>query len=331
MAGVEQSVVMSRAVVYCLVPSGLGPVLHQRLRRHFDGCDSVEVIVEGRAVERRVTERRCHAVAVAVERRRIRGRGGRRVGERRAPLAVVGAPKLPRAARGHESELRFVERIEAPALEVEDLDSARLVVRFQSGEDVFSALYMRYFDRVYSYLKLLLKDAHEAEDATQHVFIQILNALPSFEHRPGQPFRAWMFVVVRHHALREIQKLSRVDVLAPAEIDRRRELSAGATTDVDALQWLSDGDLMLFVERLPASQRQVLVLRYLVDLTPSQIAAVLDRSVQDVHVLQHRALSFLRERLTALGRSPRHGSRARMHRRISKAPVLRARRFALGP
>jgi RNA polymerase sigma-70 factor (ECF subfamily) len=333
MTGGGDSVMASAGgAMFCLVPSGLAPKLEQRLRRHFAARWPIEVIVETRARERRGPERRVKAWAeVAVERRRIRGRGGRRVGERRAPLAVVDGPGLPRAARGHEHALQFVERLPPSALELEDLDTARLIVRFQAGDpDAFSVLYLRYFDRVYRYLKFLLKDAHEAEDAAQHVFVQVLKALGSYEHRPGQPFRAWLFVVVRHIALREIQKLRRVDLLEPAEMDRRRDLPEEQTTNVDALRWLSDNDLALFVERLPVSQRQVLMLRYLVDLTPAQIALVLDRSVQDVHVLQHRALSFLRARLTALGRAPQHGSRSRMHRRISKAPVLRARRFALG-
>jgi iron uptake system EfeUOB component EfeO/EfeM len=132
----------------------------------------------------------------------VRNKAGRRVGPRRAPTMAIDALPLPRKARAHAKRIVFVERVEPSAEHMADLDSARIVTRFQSGDaDAFTALYMRYFDRVYSYLRVLFReDSHEAEDLTQQVFVRAFEALPRYERR-SQPFRAWLFTIARNLAM----------------------------------------------------------------------------------------------------------------------------------
>jgi RNA polymerase sigma-70 factor (ECF subfamily) len=323
-----------RPVVYCLIPRDLAPKLHEQLRRHFAADPWVDVIVERRGTERRGgADRRADSprpgVSSGAERRRIRARQGRRVGERRAELVLVDGPALPRRARGCADRVVFVERLEPLGLAAEDLDSARLVARIQAGErSVFAELYMRYFDRVYSYLAIALHDPHEAEDAAQQTFLSVMGALPSYERRE-QPFRAWLFTIARNAAIQRIRHRGRLALVEPAQLDRVRDAPAEDDTHVSALDWISDRELLMFVERLPLAQRQVLVLRYMVGLDNRDIAAVLGRSANEVRVLQHRATTFLRDRLTALGRAPRAARRQPVGRCHPKSAVLRTRRFSL--
>jgi RNA polymerase sigma-70 factor (ECF subfamily) len=322
----------TRRVVYCVVPRQLGPKLHDLLRRHFGADRSIEVIVEGRASERRRGSRRLADLQThGEERRRIRSAEGRRAGERRAPAVAVDPLPLPRQARRYQDQLTFLECFEPPSQHAEDIDTARLVARIQGGDkDAFALLYVRYFDRVYGYLRLMLRDTHEAEDVTQRVFIRVLEALPAYQHRQ-QPFRGWLFVIARNLGLNYLQKHKHVDLVDPNDISTRQEALGGQESDLPALSWLSDTELLLFIERLPLAQRQVLVLRYMVDLSHAEVAATLDRTVEDVRGLQHRALRFLRERLTAIGRAPAadRSRRTRILRCPKQAPVLRARRFSL--
>jgi RNA polymerase sigma-70 factor (ECF subfamily) len=332
MAGANGDGAGGRGVVYCLLPGDLASKLHVVLRRQFRDDPSVEVVVEQRANDRRSGGDRRAARAtppqLATERRRIRAVAGRRVDERRAVVLHVDAPTLPRRARPHAARLVFVERFEPSALRAEDIDTARLVLRIQAGDpDGFSVLYARYFDRVYGYLSGILRDAHEAEDATQNVFMKVHGALPRFEYR-GVPFRVWLFLAVRRHALSEIQKLGRMEVLERSEIDRQRETPV-ERVEGTVLEWISDRELLVFVERLPLSQRQVLLLRYVVGLSNTQIAAVLGRTPNDVAALHTRAIGLLRRRLTAVGRGAARERRSRMRRWNPQAPVLRQRRFAL--
>jgi RNA polymerase sigma-70 factor (ECF subfamily) len=321
-----------RPVTYCLIPSDLAPWLHEHLRRHFAGDASIEVIVERRVAERRHgPERRDDAIAGAPDRRRIRSRSGRRVAERRASLVTVDTLPLPRRARPHTGRIEFVERLEPSSRTVEDADTARLVARIQGGDrDAFALLYMRYFDRVYGYLRIALASPHEAEDATQQVFVNVMQALPRYQEERA-PFRAWLFVIVRNYALSQLRHRGRLELVEPSELARQIGVPPDGDPDegdLRALSWVSDRDLLVFIERLPFAQQQVLLLRFMLDLSHTQTAAVLDRSVADVRNLQSRALRFLRARLVAIGREPRR-ARTRMVRCPPKAPVLRSRRFAL--
>jgi RNA polymerase sigma-70 factor (ECF subfamily) len=316
------------------VPWELAGELHEQLRVHFRTDPNIDVVVERRRRERRSgDQRRGDEEDPRKDRRLIRNPEGRRVGDRRAPVAAIEPPTLPELAHPFVEQIAFVERLEPSDQHHEDLDTARLVTRHQAGDkEVFAELYMRYFDRVYSYLRLALDDEHAAEDATQQVFVKVMEALPRYERRT-QPFRAWLFTIVRNHAIRYLEKRGRTEIVDPVELTERSESSEPEPPEaLGALGWITDREILMLIERLPDSQRQVLMLRYMMDLTTTDIAAVLGRSNEDVRALQSRALRFLQQRLTALGRSPRKRQPTiQMSRRRSAAPVLRARRFEHHP
>jgi RNA polymerase sigma-70 factor (ECF subfamily) len=321
----------ARTITYCIVPRELAGKLHEPLRQHFLTDPSVEVVVERRTRERRrPADRRVDGAASADDRRRIRNEEGRRVGLRRAPLVRVDAPQLPRKARAHADRLVFAERLEPSEEQLADLDSARLVTRFQAGdEDAFAVLYLRYFDRVYAYLRVIFREnPDETEDATQQVFTRVFETLPRYEQR-GQPFRAWLFTIARNGAISRLRALGRDQLVEPRLLDKRREAEP-AEEPVADVSWLTDRELVMFVERLPVAQRQVLVLRYMLDLPTKDIARVLGRSGDDVRMLEHRALRFLEKRLTAVASQTMPRGRPLPNRaRIRWMPVLRRRKWAL--
>ncbi|MDX6653090.1 MAG: hypothetical protein QOJ38_1871 [Solirubrobacterales bacterium] len=214
----------------------------------------------------------------------------------------------------------------------EDADSAELVRRIQAGDrEGFADLYNRYFDRVYGYLRVVLKDSHEAEDVAQQAFAQVIEALPRYEIR-SQPFRAWLYTIVRNLAISHLRKHGRVEAEEPEAMARRQErANRNAEPELPVLSWISDRDLHVFIERLPLAQRQALALRFMLDLNATEIAQVLGRTPDDVRGLQHRALTFLRARLTAIGRRRTGEKPIRMRGRFRQAPVLRSRRFILRP
>jgi RNA polymerase sigma-70 factor (ECF subfamily) len=214
--------------------------------------------------------------------------------------------------------------------EVEDRDTAELVARFQAGDrEAFGALYMRYFDRVYSYLRVALNDRHGAEDLTQQVFANILQALPRYERRAGIAFRHWLFKLVRNEAIHELRKRGRIELTDPAELDTEREQAQLGEVAEAPFEWITDAELVMFVERLSQPQRQVLVLRYMLDLSYRDIAAILDRSPDDVRSLHSRGVRFLRGRLERLHNAPSERGRIRMRGFVKQPPVIAARRWAL--
>lgn len=324
----------TRSVLYCLVPRDLAPKVYDELREHFRAQPNVEVVVERRTSERRGSSARRDSTEPTPgdERRRIRSSSGRRVDERRA--LTVGSdspPPLPRRVRRYADRLVFVERLEPPQQRVRDADSKRLVTRFQSGDEaVFGDLYLRYFNEVYSYARIAVGAHHEAEDITQQVFVRALSALERYELRPNVAFRGWLFSIARNAIIDALKERHGLYPESPDQLDVLRETAAPQGDEVTTtLGWLTDREVAMFVERLPLAQRQVLVLRFMLDLSGEEIAEVLGRSPNSVRKLQQRALESLQTRLTAVGRTPPRRGGVPMLVRIRPLPVMGQRRAAI--
>jgi len=291
--GVPEPLVVAKGlvVILCLVPPALVA--------HLDAVElaarrlgAVRVIVDRRGRERRAPERRTGAGGgIAQERRRVRNAGGRRIGERRAALRTRDEPVegMPAAVAGR---VRLVERLAPSQTHVDDLEAGRLVVRFQQRDQAaFVALYERYADDVCGYARSIVGGHEDAEDVTHEVFLRALQGLSTYERRET-PFRAWLLTVTRNVALRRRAEQARCEPVADDELfDRMVEPAVFET------QAAEGGELAALVAELPAAQRQVVVLRFLADLSPAETATVLDRSPEAVRQLQCRALRTLRGRL----------------------------------
>jgi RNA polymerase sigma-70 factor, ECF subfamily len=319
----------TRRQVYCVVPADLAPQLHDYLRDHWRDDPSMTVVVERRGKERRQHDRRSEGgAAPKEERRRIRTPRGRRVADRRAMAMTIESPPLPQRARRHAEELVFVERFQPVKTVSEDIETNRLVVRAQAGElSAFEDIYLRYFDRVYSYARVALRDRAEAEDVAQNVFANALEALPRYEVRADKPFRAWLFRITRNTVLQTLRRGKRLQLEEPAELERR--LERPIPQPWEGLDWLSDSDLATLVERLPMSQRQVILMRYVFELRTDEIAEAIEKTPVAVRMLQHRAMRALESRLGAMAGRPRRQGPSPIRRRASRLPVLGQRRFML--
>jgi RNA polymerase sigma-70 factor (ECF subfamily) len=315
--------------IYCVIPADAEDAWARSLEAHFTRRDGVRVVREKRRRERRGDVRRIRDRATADERRLVLNPNGRRIDDRRRAHDPRPPMRVPDELAWLAGRLEFARPCASEEKRLALAESLRLVVAFQLGEpDAFRNIYERHFDGVYGYLLTALRDRHDAEDGTQEVFIRALRGLPRYEFR-GSPFEAWLFRIVRNHTLNVKRRSAPVSPADPARIDLWRDQrdlramagAAGAT---------GDRDLLLFVARLPASQRQVIVLRHMVGLDWGDIATVLDRTSGAVRQLEQRALTYLRARLGAAGGgpSPRTGSLP-MRRRACPSPVTASRRRAL--
>jgi RNA polymerase sigma-70 factor (ECF subfamily) len=338
--------------VYCLIPPDLAALVEERLRSFYADDPAVEVLVERRttADRRGGSDLRSALLAVPAEDddgRTVPARE-RRGADRRTPEVPLPPRRLPRGVRRHAGELRFFARAERNGRGRHDADAQRLVLRFQSGDrSAFDVLYTRYYDPIYRYARVSLRDAHMAEDIAQQTFTAVLKALPRYEVRAGTPFRAWLFHIARNEVLMYRRREGIVEQEDPQALDAngrhadgRRAATNGHARQADghlgakAFDWITDCDLMMLLHRLPDAQRQTVTLRYLLGLTTHETAHTLERSAEAVRQLEHRGLRFLRERLIALGRVPAEFGPPEYRRTAAlasmrPAPVLGARREAL--
>ncbi len=163
------------------------------------------------------------------------------------------------------------------------------IARAKAGDqEAVRYLYMRYADNVYGYVRSIVKDHHEAEDVTQHVFAKLMTALPKYEAREV-PFAAWILRVARNVAVDHMRQRRAVPCEEVRELDDRRD------DGTDAQQ--TSLSLREALEELPEDQREVLVLRHVVGLSPGEIAGRLHKTEPSVHGLHHRGRGALRSTL----------------------------------
>jgi len=178
---------------------------------------------------------------------------------------------------------------------------AHAVARAKEGDrEALRYLYVRYADNVYSYVATIVHDPHEAEDVTQHVFVKLMSVVGKYEEARG-PFAAWVLRVARNVAIDHLRQLRSI----PCEDVRSG--GAESVTDDERQRGLLLRDVLA---TLPADQREVVVLRHVVGLTPGEIADRLGKTESSVHGLHHRGRGALRDLLRRLESGPATQSRA---------------------
>ena len=176
---------------------------------------------------------------------------------------------------------------------------AQAVSRAKAGDqEALRFLYVRYADNVYGYVRSIVHDHHEAEDVTQHVFTKLMTALPKYEAREV-PFAAWILRVARNVALDHMRRRRAIPCDEVRELDARRDDQGDAQETALTLREALDD--------LPDDQREVIVLRHLVGLSPGEIADRLGRTEPSIHGLHHRGRGALCSALRDMECSPTVG------------------------
>lgn len=181
----------------------------------------------------------------------------------------------------------------------EDRMSSRAVSRAvklaQTGDrQALGFLYARYADNVYGYVRSIVRDDHEAEDVTQQVFAKLIQVIGKYEEREV-PFVAWILRVSRNVAVDHIRRQRSI----PVEEVRVSDDGTGNQVCSERLRELSDA-----LSELPKAQREILVLRHLAGLSPTEIAERTGRTEGSVHGLHHRGRRALRADLAKRGMAP---------------------------
>jgi RNA polymerase sigma-70 factor (ECF subfamily) len=171
---------------------------------------------------------------------------------------------------------------------------AAAVARAQAGDmEAIRFLYLRYKDNVYGYVLSILRDAHEAEDATQQVFLKLISVIHRYEPRQV-PFTAWILRVAHNVAIDTLRQRR------PVPCDEVIETWRPADDSGHDRRW----GLEQALRTLSDEQRGVVVLRHLVGLSPAEIADRTGRTESSVHGIHHRARRALRHQLVGLECAP---------------------------
>ena len=165
-----------------------------------------------------------------------------------------------------------------------DADDLALVAQAKAGDpDAFRALVVRHQRKVYAVALGIVKDPDLAWDVSQEAFVRVHQHLPDFKGESA--FRTWVLRIAHHLAIDVIRK-ERASSRDQLEDVREQDLedgaegvlstSLGTNPQQGALRRELAGKIGEALDRIPATHREILVLRELEGLSYEELAERLD-------------------------------------------------------
>jgi RNA polymerase sigma-70 factor (ECF subfamily) len=152
----------------------------------------------------------------------------------------------------------------------------------------------RHRDELHAHCQRILRSPHDAEDALQEAFVRAWRALHQYDGRGSR--RAWLYRIATNASLDQIRGRRELAMEgAPAErvepvdhFERRESLER----------------VVRAAGRLPARQREVLVLRVVIGFSARETASSLGLTQAAVNSALHRARGAVRAELSAAEHVP---------------------------
>ena len=181
---------------------------------------------------------------------------------------------------------------------------AELMLRVKSGDmAAFTELVEKYKQPVINVIYRTLRDATEAEDLAQHVFLQVFKS--AHRYRVSAKFSTWLYTIARNLCLNEIRRRSRhpaesLDVTHPDNEDQPLRQYVD-TKNFSPPDLLLQGELVQKIEQaladLPENQRTAILMFREDEMSYEEIAKVLRCSLSATKSLIHRGRETLKQKL----------------------------------
>jgi len=154
----------------------------------------------------------------------------------------------------------------------------------QGSVSDLEALFRTHWPQAHRAAYLVTHDAAAAEDIAQEAFLAAIRSLDRFDRR--RPFGPWLHRIVVNRAI-DWTRARRLR----SEVELSEALPSPERTDPPG------GDVLAALARLSPEHRAVVVMRYLLEFTPSEIAEALDLPRGTVNSRLRRGLDALAEDL----------------------------------
>jgi RNA polymerase sigma-70 factor (TIGR02960 family) len=204
--------------------------------------------------------------------------------------------------------------------------TAALITRARAGDgDAFRELIEPHRRELHVHCYRMLGSLHDAEDALQDTLLAAWQAIAGFEGRAS--IRTWLYRIATNRCLNALRSASR----RPARAWDNPQVEPPEPTGLGEVPWLEpypdvlleDADdapsgpaaryeqteaislaFVTALQVLPARQRAVLVLRDVLGYRASEVADLLDSTVESVNSALKRARVTVRRRLPPTAREP---------------------------
>ncbi len=187
-----------------------------------------------------------------------------------------------------------VEALQIEPLTIEQqIPVPDVIERARAGDRAaFAELYDQHVDAVYRYVLYRVREPSDAEDVTSEVFTRAFANIHRYRWQ-GKSFLAWLYTIARN-AVTDRRRRARPTV----DLDNAYGIAEeGPTAHDHAVRGEQVDALRGAVKHLTTEQQEVLLMRFVENMSSRQVAKALGKNEGAVRALQFRALGRLRKLL----------------------------------
>lgn len=173
-----------------------------------------------------------------------------------------------------------------------------LVTRYIKGDiDALNALVIRHKKRVYTSIRILVKDQYLAEDIFQETFFKVIDSLQSGSYKEEGKFLPWVLRIAHNLCIDHFRKVKRKPKVVDSEGNDILD-SIGMFDESAEDKWIKQQSIHALrdlIKELPDEQREVLILRHYAELSFKEIAYMTNVSINTALGRMRYALMNLRK------------------------------------
>lgn len=167
----------------------------------------------------------------------------------------------------------------------------------QGNESCLEMLIKRHKDRLFTTIILIVKDSYIAEDIFQETFIKIIKNLKAGKYNEEGKFLPWAARIARNMAIDFFRKTKRMPTITDSsgqDVFRTIKIKT-ENREQQIIRSEKESLVRAAIEKLPAEQRQVLILRHYGDLSFKEIAKMTDVSINTALGRMRYAITNMRK------------------------------------
>jgi RNA polymerase sigma-70 factor, ECF subfamily len=172
-----------------------------------------------------------------------------------------------------------------------------LQLAIQGDGEAFSFLYEKYVNKIFSYIYYRTGNTSDAEDLTARVFQRAMGRIDRYTQK-GVPFSAWLYRIAHNLVANWHRDNGRRQEVA---LDDQPNLVMSG--EHPERQLVSDQEverLISGIRRLSPERQQLIVLKFVQQLSNAEIAVIMSKSEGAIKSLYHRTLLELRTELSGI-------------------------------
>ncbi len=166
---------------------------------------------------------------------------------------------------------------------IETMSDNQLVQKFIDGDEAaLEILVRRHKDQVFTYIYMVVKNQHLAEDIFQDTFIKVIRSLKTGKYTDNGKFISWVLRIAHNLIIDHFRKERLLSMISNEDSDYDMFNSSrysDENIEDRIIRKQIERDIRKLIKELPDDQRQVLIMRYYLGLSFKEIAERTDVSI----------------------------------------------------